>query len=243
MPLPSSQPIVGQAASLPEATGKLAACPTQQGSLLDGADEPAGTVNLDERRAALQLLADEVKTCTRCVELCSVRRQTVFGQGQPGVELCFVGEAPGEDEDIQGLPFVGAAGQMLNRIIVGSGLKREEVYICNIVKCHPPRNRTPLANEAANCRGFLERQLELVQPKFIVALGGCAATNLLGTTLSLGKLRQRFHDYRGIPVMVTYHPSYLLPHRDPSKKREVWEDMKMLLTKMGRPIPQQKGTQ
>ena len=119
------------------------------------------------------------------------------------------------------------------------GWKREEVYICNILKCRPPGNRTPLANEAANCRGYLERQLELVQPKYIVALGLSAAGNLLNTTLSLSRLRGRFHDWRGIPVMVTYHPAFLLPHRSPDKKRDVWEDMKILLTKMGRPIPRQ----
>jgi DNA polymerase len=197
----------------------------------------AATLTLEQRREALKALAQEVKGCTRCKELCSSRTQTVFADGQAGAELCFVGEAPGADEDAQGLPFVGAAGQFLNKIITGSGLKREEVYICNILKCRPPGNRTPLPNEAANCRSFLVRQLELVRPKYICALGGCAATNLLQTTLSLGKLRGKFHDWRGIPVMVTYHPAYLLPHRSPEKKRDVWEDMKMLLRAMGRPIP------
>jgi uracil-DNA glycosylase family 4 len=196
-----------------------------------------GDLSLEQRRLALKTLAEEVKVCTRCTELCSTRAHTVFGQGEPGVELCFVGEAPGAEEDAQGLPFVGAAGQLLNRIITASGFKREEVYICNILKCRPPGNRTPLASEAANCRDFLDRQLALVQPKFIVGLGGCAATNLLQTTASIGKLRGRFHVYHGIPVMVTYHPAYLLPHRSPEKKREVWEDMKMLLQKMGRPLP------
>lgn len=197
----------------------------------------ANSLTVDERRLALATLADEVKTCTRCAELCSTRTQTVFADGAPGAELCFLGEAPGADEDAQGLPFVGAAGQLLNKIIAASGFKREEVYICNILKCRPPGNRTPLANEAANCREFLDRQLELAAPKYIVALGGCAATNLLNTTLSIAKLRGRFHDYKGIPVMVTYHPAYLLPHKAPEKKREVWDDMKMLLKKMGRPVP------
>src|SRR5207302_311597 len=153
----------------------------------------------EERRQALQLLAGEVAACGRCAELASTRTQTVFGQGGPGVELCFIGEAPGADEDVQGLPFVGAAGQLLNKIITACGLKREEVYICNILKCRPPGNRTPLPDEAANCRPFLDRQLELIAPKFICALGGCAAQNLLNSTLSLGKLRGRFHDYKGIP--------------------------------------------
>jgi uracil-DNA glycosylase family 4 len=190
-----------------------------------------------DRGQALALLAEEVSTCTQCASLASTRRQTVFGQGRPGSELCFVGEAPGADEDAQGLPFVGAAGQLLTRIILACGLKREEVYICNILKCRPPGNRTPLPNEAANCRGFLERQLDLVRPKFIVALGSCAASNLLNTTQSLGRLRGRFHDFRGIPVLVTYHPAYLLPHRSPEKKRDVWEDMKLLMAKMGREVP------
>jgi uracil-DNA glycosylase family 4 len=226
------------------------ACPAPKKSpevLLEGAtlvSEPdvdlTGEANLDERRQSLMLLADEVKTCIQCAALASTRTQTVFGTGPSGAELCFVGEAPGADEDAQGLPFVGAAGQLLTKIIQACGLKREEVYICNILKCRPPGNRTPLPDEAGNCRGFLERQLELVRPKFIVALGSCAATNLLNTTQSLGKLRGRFHDYRGIPVLVTYHPAYLLPHRSPGKKRDVWEDMKLLLGKMGREIPRRE---
>ncbi len=204
---------------------------------------PAGvsSLSLEERRQALQVLAQEVAGCCLCKELAATRTQTVFGQGSPGVELCFVGEAPGADEDAQGLPFVGAAGQLLNKIIAACGFQREEVYICNILKCRPPGNRTPLPNEAANCRSFLERQIDLVQPKYICALGGCAAANLLSTTVPLGRLRGRFHDFRGIPVLVTYHPAYLLPHRSPDKKKDVWEDMKMLLTRMGRPIPQGKS--
>src|SRR5262245_46198346 len=191
----------------------------------------------NDRRQALKLLAQEVSACCKCAELVATRKQTVFGDGGPGVDLCFVGEAPGADEDAQGLPLVGAAGQLLNRIIAACGFQRHEVYICNIVKCRPPGNRTPLPNEAANCRGFLERQIELVRPKFLCALGGCAATNLLQSTLSIGKLRGRFHDWNGIPTMVTYHPAYLLPHRAPEKKKDVWEDMQMLLKRMGRPIP------
>jgi DNA polymerase len=191
---------------------------------------------LEERRRELSVLAEKVSTCRLCAELASTRTQTVFGVGQVGAELCFVGEAPGADEDAQGEPFVGAAGQLLNNIIAACKMKREEVYICNIIKCRPPGNRTPLPNEAANCRAHFERQLELVQPKFICALGSTAARYLLNTTQGIGQLRGRFHDYRGIPVICTYHPAYLLPHRSPGKKKEVWEDMKMLLAKMGRPI-------
>jgi DNA polymerase len=150
-------------------------------------------------------------------------------------ELCFIGEAPGADEDAQGEPFVGPAGQLLNRIITACGMKREEVYICNILRCRPPGNRTPLPNEAANCREYLDCTLDLIRPKFICCLGACAAQNLLDTTTSATRLRGRFHDYQGMPVLVTYHPSYLL--RNPAAKRDVWEDMKMLLARMGRPVP------
>jgi DNA polymerase len=201
------------------------------------ADMKQTEMSLQQRRTDLQVLAKTVCTCKRCPELVSTRTQTVFGDGQLPVELCFIGEAPGADEDAQGKPFVGAAGQLLNKIIAACGLKREEVYICNIIKCRPPGNRTPKPEEAANCREYLTRQLDLVQPKFICALGGCAAQNLLSTTQPLGKLRGRFHDYNGIPVICTYHPAYLLPHRAPAKKADVWEDMKMLLKRMGRQIP------
>jgi DNA polymerase len=192
---------------------------------------------LTTRRKELQMLEKKVSTCTRCAELASTRTQTVFGVGPLDAELCFIGEAPGADEDAQGKPFVGAAGQLLNKIIEACGLKREEVYICNIIKCRPPGNRTPKPDEAAHCREYLDAQLELMRPRFICALGGCAAQNLLGTNQPMGKLRGYFHEYKGIPVLCTYHPAYLLPHRNPAKKQDVWEDMKMLLKRMGREIP------
>lgn len=193
---------------------------------------------LESRRRELTVLAERVSTCQRCTELVVSRSRTVFGVGPLDPELCFIGEAPGATEDQRGEPFVGEAGQLLDRIIAACGMKREEVYICNICKCRPPGNRLPTAQEAGNCREYLERQLELVRPKFICALGACAAQNLLGTTLAIGKLRGRFHEYQGIPVMCTYHPAFLLPGRSPHKKKEVWEDMKKLLERMGRPIPQ-----
>src|SRR6266545_4731322 len=203
-------------------------------------------LTLEQRRVALELLAEQISTCPRCAELMATRTQIVFGDGSPGAELCFLGEAPGAEEDAQGIPFVGPAGQLLNKIIAACGFKREEVYILNLLKCRPPNNRQPRADEAAHCREYLERQLELVAPKFICALGGSAAQNLLGTTESLGRLRRRFHDYKGIPVLCTYHPAYMLPHRCPDKKQEqerkkaVWEDMKLLMTRMGRTIPPAK---
>jgi len=197
---------------------------------------PAGEELNRSVQEELEALRVKVSACTRCPALASCRTQTVFGVGRLHPELCFVGEAPGADEDAQGEPFVGAAGQLLNRIIGACQMRREDVYICNIIKCRPPGNRTPLPDEIANCREYLENQLELVRPRFICALGSTAAHSLLGTTLAMGKLRGRFHDYKGIPTIVTYHPAYLLPHRAPHMKNEVWKDMKMLLARMGRPV-------
>jgi len=231
--LPSAPPLQLQAVA-PESSQAGTEAEVEESSLLAS---PSPLPSLEQRRQELTVLADTVSGCTRCPELLSTRSRTVFADGQIPVELCLVGEAPGADEDAQGKPFVGAAGQLLNRILAACGLKREEVYICNVIKCRPPGNRTPKAEETANCHDYLTRQLELVQPKFLCALGGCAAQNLLGTTLSVGKLRGRFHDYRGIPTLVTYHPSFLLPHRQPEKKREVWEDMQLLMKRMGREIP------
>ncbi|MBL8793864.1 MAG: uracil-DNA glycosylase [Planctomycetia bacterium] len=192
----------------------------------------------DQRRQELTVLAERVKSCTRCDELVANRSRTVFGVGPISPDLCFIGEAPGMDEDRKGEPFVGAAGQLLNRIIAACGLKREEVYIANICKCRPPQNRTPLPPEAANCREYLDRQLELVKPKFICTLGACATQNLLQTRIGIMKLRGSWQEYRGIPVMCTLHPSYLL--HVPEAKKDVWDDMKKLLQRMGRPIPGQK---
>ena len=196
--------------------------------------ESVPVLGVDERCRALKVLSERVSPCSRCAELASTRTQTVFGVGKIDPEVCFIGEAPGADEDATGEPFVGAAGQLLNRIIAACGMKREEVYICNIIKCRPPGNRLPLAHEAANCREYLEKQLELVRPKFICALGACAAQNLLDTKAPIGRLRGQFHSYRGTPVLCTYHPAYLL--RSPERKKDVWEDMKKLLQRMGRPI-------
>jgi uracil-DNA glycosylase len=212
--------------------------PTGQLSLFAAAGAPAPDGDVEQRRHELTVLAERVSACQRCTELVVSRSRTVFGVGAIDPELCFVGEAPGATEDQRGEPFVGEAGQLLNRILAACGMKREEVYICNICKCRPPGNRLPTSAEAGNCREYLERQIELVRPKFLCALGACAAQNLLGTTQGIGKLRGRFHDFKGIPVMCTYHPAFLLPGRSPHKKKDVWEDMKKLLERMGRPIPQ-----
>lgn len=200
---------------------------------------PLGVAS-EPRRIELGLLAERVSKCTQCSELVSTRTQTVFGVGPMDPDLCFIGEAPGADEDRQGEPFVGAAGQLLNKIIAAMGLRRAEVYICNVLRCRPPGNRTPKPEEAENCRGFLERQVELIRPKFICTLGVPAAQTVLRTSASLNKLRGTFHDFRGVPVVCTYHPASLFPGRSPQNKALVWEDMKMLLARMGRPVPTAK---
>ena len=192
-----------------------------------------GTAPSDPRCAALAAVAREVAACTRCAELARTRTQTVFGVGNPYARLVFCGEAPGADEDRQGEPFVGRAGQLLNDIIVkGMKMRREDVYILNILRCRPPGNRTPLPVEAAACREYLDRQLAIIQPEFICCLGAVAAQNLLGTDLTIGRLRGRVHDYQGIKVVCTYHPAYLL--RNPEAKRPVWDDIQMLMAEMNK---------
>jgi len=183
---------------------------------------------------ALTILRDEVAACTLCEELATTRTQTVFGVGNPQARLCFLGEAPGADEDRLGEPFVGRGGQLLNKIIEACQLRREDVYLLNVLRCRPPENRNPTGEEASNCRRFLERQLQLVSPEFICCLGTVAAQNLLSTTETIGRLRGKVHDYRGLKVICTYHPAYLL--RNPSAKRSAWEDMKMLMREMGTPV-------
>ena len=182
----------------------------------------------------LELINAVVTQCTLCEELAESRTQTVFGVGNPQARLCFLGEAPGADEDRLGEPFVGAAGQLFNKILAACHLAREDVYILNVLKCRPPGNRNPTPVEAQNCRRFLDRQLQLIQPEFICCLGSIAAQNLLDTNEAVGKMRGKVHSYRGIQVVCTYHPAYLL--RNPSAKRIVWEDMKMLMKEMGTPV-------
>lgn len=196
--------------------------------------------NPEAQRVALSLLAEEVAACNRCKELFSTRTQTVFGVGPLSPDLCFVGEAPGGDEDRQGEPFVGAAGQLLNKIIVAMGLTRDEVYICNTLKCRPPKNRPPTTDECGNCRPFFERQIELVAPKVICCLGGVAAKNVLQTATGITRLRGKLYHYRDIPVVCTYHPSYLLRQEGADQRKakaECWDDMKLILKQLGRPIP------
>jgi|GEM_PF-293382 len=176
---------------------------------------------------ALRRIADEVAACTRCPELAASRTKTVPGQGSPYARLVFVGEGPGADEDVQGLAFVGRAGQLLTKMIEGIGMTRDEVFIANVIKCRPPGNRNPLPEEEANCAPYLARQLEVLRPKVIVALGGVAAKFLLQTSDGITRLRGRFYPYKGAQLMPTFHPAYLL--RNPHDKGKVWDDMKKLV--------------
>jgi DNA polymerase len=194
------------------------------------APEIAAAVPATERAAALQLIRDEIGDCTRC-PLHSGRNKLVFGDGSPSARLMFVGEGPGADEDAQGLPFVGKAGQLLNNMIAAMGLKREEVYIANVVKCRPPGNRVPEPEEGATCSPFLFRQIDVIRPQVLVALGATAATWLLGTRQPLAGLRGRVHSVRGTQLIVTYHPAYLL--RDPRQKKEAWADLQIAMRELG----------
>lgn len=189
----------------------------------------------EQRVAALATLCNSVAACTRCQELASTRTQTVFGVGDPMARLVLLGEAPGADEDRQGEPFVGRAGQLLTKILEACTLRREDVYILNILKCRPPGNRNPAPDESANCREYLQQQLSIIRPEFICCLGAVATQNLLETTTPIGQLRGKFHRFGDIRVLATYHPAYLL--RNPNAKRATWDDMKLLMTEMGIDIP------
>jgi uracil-DNA glycosylase family 4 len=204
-------------------------------------EEPSfvGIVPADERLGLLELLASEVTVCNRCPHLAASRTRTVFGEGSPTARLMFVGEAPGADEDRTGRPFVGKAGMLLTDMITkGMGLTREEVYIANVLKSRPPDNRPPTAEEMANCLPYLERQIEILRPEFLCLLGKTAASAILKTALPLGRLRGKWHRYRDIPTIVTYHPSALL--RTPEWKRLAWEDLQTLMNAMGLKPPERK---
>lgn len=175
---------------------------------------------------SLEAIREDIGDCRRC-KLCRSRNRIVYGAGSSRARLMFIGEGPGQDEDRSGEPFVGAAGQLLTRIIAAIKLRREEVYITNVVKCRPPENRLPEPDEIATCSQFLRRQIAAIRPVLICLLGGCAAQSLLNTTEPISRLRGRFFEFQGSRVLPTYHPAYLL--RNPEKKRAVWEDMQMLM--------------
>lgn len=178
-------------------------------------------------REAMLALRDQTNACVKCSELASTRKKVVFGSGNIRAKLVFVGEAPGADEDLQGLPFVGRAGQLLTKMIEAMGLTRKDVFICNVLKCRPPGNRPPKPDEKTNCKPFLMRQLELIKPQIICALGTHAAQSLLGVEDSISKLRGKTHTYAGVRLICTFHPAYLL--RNPSAKKEAWADLKQIM--------------
>ncbi|MDP6553185.1 MAG: uracil-DNA glycosylase [Pirellulaceae bacterium] len=243
---PAEEPVDEIAVDSPQIAKEPALPPTKAAAKVTAAmkttgqktatQETTAKSSLSKCKEELALIQHEVARCTLCGELVENRTQTVFGVGNPQARLCFFGEAPGADEDRQGEPFVGRAGKLLNDIISkGMGLTRDEIYILNVLKCRPPGNRNPAPDEVTNCRQFFERQLETIQPEFICCLGAIAAQSLLETTTSVGRLRGHIHDYKGISVVVTYHPAYLL--RKPATKTETWKDIKILLDAMELPIP------
>jgi DNA polymerase len=198
--------------------------------------DPAG------KAARLAEIRGPILACTKCPHLVKSRTQVVFGVGNPDAELMFVGEAPGEDEDLQGEPFVGKAGQLLTKIIVAMGFAREDVYIANVLKCRPDMppgesgNRKPKPAEMEVCLPYLRQQIDIIQPRALVALGATAMEGLLGETAPMNKLRGRWHEFNGIPLMATYHPAYLLRNQALTEKRKVWEDMLMVLGQLEKPI-------
>ena len=213
----------GRAAAVAPAPMRVAVA--QQGGLFTPAAAPE----------TLEQVREHLGDCRRC-KLWQGRKNIVFGSGNPKAELVFVGEGPGADEDEQGLPFVGRAGQLLTDMIEkGLKIARPEVYICNIIKCRPPGNRKPERDEVASCREFVERQIDAIRPRVICALGSTAAETLLGSRESMGSLRGRWYEFHGIPLMVTYHPAFLL--RDPSRKAETWADLKQILAHLSPSAP------
>ncbi len=220
---------------VPEST---AGGPSEQGPQEDAVVAPGRAVSLfdvavpviEDKPAALKAIRTDLGDCTRC-RLHKGRKNIVFGVGNANAELMFVGEGPGADEDEQGEPFVGRAGQLLNNMIAAMGLQRRDVYIANVVKCRPPQNRTPEKDECDTCSPFLLRQIEVIRPKVIVALGAVAAKNLLAMNDSMASLRGRWYDFKGARLAVTYHPAYLL--RDPRQKKEAWKDLQMVMKYLG----------
>jgi DNA polymerase len=221
-------------AAEPETRSSERLISSTEGTALTAWQQPAFSET--QRQNLFADLDTQIRNCRLCSELCGFRHQTVFGVGPLKPTLCFMGEAPGADEDKIGEPFVGRAGQLLTRIIGAMQLKREDVYILNALKCRPPGNRTPMPTEIGNCHPFVEKQLETLQPQFIVCLGAVAVRSLLGWETPIGRLRGKFYRYRGAQVVITYHPSYLL--RNEQAKRLVWEDMQMLMKEMGIALPE-----
>ena len=226
----------------PGRPGPSAAAPAET----QRASEPERKIATGSKAERLAALRGPVLACTLCPHLVKSRTQVVFGVGNPDAELMFVGEAPGEDEDLQGEPFVGKAGQLLTKIISAMGFTREDVYIGNVLKCRPDMppgdsgNRKPKPAEMATCLPYLRQQIDIIQPRALVALGATAMEGLLGATEPMAKLRGRWHDFHGIPLMATYHPAYLLRNQSLTEKRKVWEDMLLVLERLGQPISEKQ---
>jgi uracil-DNA glycosylase family 4 len=214
---------------LPASAGRMSPAPDE------GAEPAAIPVQVLRSPEALAAIRHELGDCTRCKLHGQGRKQIVFGVGNPAADIMFVGEAPGADEDTQGVPFVGRAGQLLTKMIEAMGLSRDDVYIANVLKCRPPNNRDPQPDEVESCEPFLFRQIATVQPKVVIALGAFAARTLLKTQDPISRLRGRIYDYRGAQLIPTFHPSFLL--RSPGYKREAWEDLKKALGLLGRQPP------
>ncbi len=216
-----------------------AASDVETGAIVTSAPSLPPVIN--DPVAALQAIKDEIGAdCTRCKLHKLGRKQVVFGVGNPQADLMFVGEGPGADEDEQGEPFVGRAGQLLNKMIEAMGLKREQVYIANVVKCRPPGNRTPEQDECETCSPFLLRQIDTIQPKAIVALGATASKALLQISDTMASMRSRSYEFRGAKLFVTYHPAYLL--RDPRQKAETWKDLQQVMKYLGLKLPEKSTT-
>ena len=213
---------------------KAVAVPVPEDDLLE-VTNPKAETGVTDAVQALRLIREDLGDCTRCRLSKQGRKQIVFGVGNPKAELMFIGEAPGADEDQQGEPFVGRAGQLLNNMIKAMGLRREDVYIANIIKCRPPGNRTPERDECETCSPFLMRQIAAINPKAIVALGAVAAKTLLAINAPMSEFRGRWFDFRGTKLAVTYHPAFLL--RDPRQKKETWKDLQMVMKELGMAIP------
>jgi DNA polymerase len=228
----STQPkAIGPKGSLREPRPPKKRLETVPAVAADESDYSGPTLSPEERISHLEILAGEVSNCNRCEILSSCRTRTVFGEGNAQARFLFFGEGPGADEDRSGRPFVGKAGQLLTKMIAACTLDRADCYITNTVKCRPPGNRNPELDEIQNCRSYYQKQFDLIRPEYIVCLGAVAASELLSTKLSVGRLRGKLHQYRGSKVLVTYHPAYLL--RNPAAKKAAWEDLQLLLADAG----------
>jgi DNA polymerase len=236
-PVDSADPVEADCAAPPPVVQRGGAAAS--GAMMAPPPFSAAPLGTDEKRARLTAMDSvEVRPCTRC-PLCKTRTQTVFGEGDVDAKIFFIGEGPGENEDLTGRPFVGRAGQLLDKMIGAMGLAREQVYIANIVKCRPPGNRVPAPDEATTCMPYLVRQLEIVRPSAIVTLGKSATAYMLDDAkLTMGRCRGRWFAWRSIPLMPTFHPSYVLRSYTPETRKAVWSDLQQVMQKVGLPLPQ-----